>query len=624
MLAESPDELPLVRPEQIRPYASAVILEYTGPNPEKSIEVLIKRLQQLKTRSRFGRGFEIIASGLSMPPDFSLGQRNDDSDPNATLSLDVDGFICRVTAPPSWARADSLFIETSLDLVVALGRRRLIAVHCDSGLVESIQSWLDKSPKPPFSRIPPGVLNAALLTGEAKGLWLRGTHARRTTKADSKNISGRRLQDALSPLEDSSFSMGSARAELPAGEIYGALAGTIGTTPRKSLVWISRTTDFMQFAGLICDLLILIESTLAAGASVDSPYPWLATELRSLNGVRDAYEITTLSVEEIPRTPDWPEEAVEAASLLGRATFNVIGNSKDANFVADVGLDGSVGGRIRGVVKDENGVAQINFGWDAESNPTDEPSVRMVMDSLEYTDLITIYYGSGHAISSGSVWSAAIREAVFPGWEWQSFETFNLRQEKPNKTSSQEIHDAIAEGGDDSLFAWVVSSLGQDGWLTCDDGPGEIADFVKYDGDGTVSLIHVKAATSDNPNRPVNVTSYEVVTSQATKNLTYLNTELLIDRLSVPNISRPACWYNGQRINDRVEMLEFLSVRPAQAPLRVMVVQPQMSKARYDRSVASGSGSIDNMRLKLLETMLNAARGAVTGLGADLRVIASL
>src|SRR5262249_40688884 len=134
--------------------------------------------------------------------------------------VEVDGFVCEVTAPASWAMPDTHFLETSLDLVVALGRRRLVAIHCDSGLGEAIQTWLDKDPRPPFRRIPPGALNAALLTGEAKGLWLRGTHVRRTTKADSKNISGMRLQDALSPLEDSSYAMGSARAELPDGEIF--------------------------------------------------------------------------------------------------------------------------------------------------------------------------------------------------------------------------------------------------------------------------------------------------------------------------------------------------------------------------------------------------------------------
>ena len=136
-----------------------------------------------------------------------------------------------------------------------------------------MQTWTDKRPHPSYSRIPPGVLNAALLKGEAKGLWLRGTHARRTTKPDSKNLSGRRLQDALNPLDDSSFSMGSARAELPADPALGRLSGVVGTTPRKSLVWVSATDGFDQFVQVIRDLLKLIDATMDAGESVESPFP---------------------------------------------------------------------------------------------------------------------------------------------------------------------------------------------------------------------------------------------------------------------------------------------------------------------------------------------------------------
>jgi hypothetical protein len=578
---------------------------------------LVEKLRQLKTRPRAGRSVELKASGTSETVRISAQSPGTLED--ADSIVDVDGFVCQVTAPPSWAKSETQFLETSLDLVVALRRKRLVAVHCDSGLVDAIQRWLDKPPRPAFHRIPPGALNAALLTGEAKGLWLRGTHARRTTKADSKNISGRRLQDALSPLEDSSYAMGSARAELPAGEIFGALSGTVGTTPRKSLVWISRTTDFQDFLQIISDLLILLETTLAAGAFVDSPYPWLAIEMRNLVGVKGAYEIATLSQEEVPRTPDWPEDAIDAAAVLEHASFDVKGESSGPNFVADVGWDGSYRGKIRCAVEDEDGSVRLAFGFEGQA--TDSPSIRPVLDALKFTDLITIYYDSGHAISSGSVWSTNVRPSPFPNWEWPNFNDFNICQEKPAGTTPQEIHDNIGITGDDSLFSWVAKNYSSNGWLTCDDGTGEIADFIKYDGDGTVTLFHIKRANSGNPKRPMNVTAYEAVASQATKNLTYLNTSHLIERLATPAVSRPACWYDGSRIADRTELIEYLQMRPASAAMRVVIIQPQMTKWRYDRTRAMSEGSVDLMRLRLLETLLNGARGAVTGLGADLLVV---
>ncbi len=303
----------VVNPTQIRPYASAILLEHTGNDPESAVSGIVRQLKILKSRERHGRTVTIIASGLTLGE-----QLTELADPaQQEPGIEADGFISEVRQPPNWATVDSQLTQITLDLTVVLRRRLLIAVHADQGLMGAIQTWLDRPPRPSYRRVPPGVLNAALLKGEAKGLWLQGTHARRTTKPDSKNLSGRRLQDALNPLEDGSFSMGSARAELPANEDFGTLSGTVGTTPRKSLVWISTTDDFDHFVRLIRDLLKLVEATLGAGESVESPYPWLSTEVHDLAGVANAYEITTLDVDDLPRTPGWPDEALGSLGDVG-------------------------------------------------------------------------------------------------------------------------------------------------------------------------------------------------------------------------------------------------------------------------------------------------------------------
>ena len=205
----------------------------------------------------------------------------------------------------------------------------------------------------------------------------------------------------------------------------------------------------------------------------------------------------------------------------------------------------------------------------------------IVLDALQYTDLLTVYYSSGHAVNSGSVWSAEVRRSPFPNWQWSDFSQFDICAEKPPELAPQKIHDAIGQQGDRSLFAWVVKNYGSSGWLTCDDGPGEVADFVKYDGDGTLTLVHVKAAKSDSSKRRVNVTSYEVVTSQATKNLSFLNTRHLLERIANPAVSSPACWYNGGRAEGRGDLIEYLKLRPSHAPVKVVIIQPQLTEQVY-------------------------------------------
>jgi hypothetical protein len=68
----------------------------------------------------------------------------------------------------------------------------------------------------------------------------------------------------------------------------------------------------------------------------------------------------------------------------------------------------------------------------------------------------------------------------------------------PARQPGQSLRDAIAVADDDSLFAWVVKRFG-DGWLVCDDGPGEVADFLHIANDGTLTIIHVKAAGNHSP-----------------------------------------------------------------------------------------------------------------------------
>jgi len=602
---------------QIRPYASAVILEYQGASGDAFLERLAADLRRLKLRPRAGRSATIIASGLTGIQEIITDADSTGYDVSA---VEADGFVTEVNAPPSWALQDAGFMETGLDLTILLRRSRLVAIRCDTGLVDAIQTWLDKPPKPQFRRVPAPVLNAALLTGEAKGLWLRGTHARRTTKADTKNISGRRLQDALNPLEDSSFAMGSARALLPTGQVIGTASKTVGTTPRKSLVWVSRTDNFKEFVHIMLDLLALLDGALQTGASLESPYPWLATELRDLSEVHDAFEIVTLTPDEIPSTPDWSDDAVAASELLERVTFDVIGKKSDAEFTADVALDGSLRGRLRCTINDDQGVVSLNFGH--EGSATDPATLQMVVDALRFTDLPTVYYESGHAISAGHIWSTAVRAQPFPGWEWGNFENFDITTEKPSSNVPQQIHDMIGEAGDRSLFAWVLHRYANTGWLTCDDGANEIADFVRYEGDGTITLIHVKRSNSYLPKRPVNVTAYEQVASQATKNLAYLDTEILCEKLRRPLVSRPACWYNGSRVADRTELIEYMRIRRDDSPWRVVIVQPQMTKWKYDTTKATSIGGVEVMRLRLLETILNSAIGAIHGVGAQMAVIA--
>jgi hypothetical protein len=615
------EPVPAVPLASINPFISLTILEIALEDVQLGFRRLVEELKKRSLKSRQGRR-SFAALGI-----------DDSFYDSAELQWMVDGIydveaaIVRCDQRPQWMKVDSLYIDTEFKLVVAFRRNNLVAVYTDlPSLRESLQAWLNKSPRPPFRRITEGVMHAAFIRGDTKGLWLRGTHARRTTKADTKNLSGKRLEDALLPHEDSSFAMGSARVMLPSDLGLAALSGVVGTTPRKSQVWARATDDASDFFAQVNDALVLVEDVLSAGLSVDQPFPLLAQREEELTNVAGAFDYSLLDPDSIASSTNTSTEILDAAALLSRATIELEGSSTSSSFVLHVGLDGTIGGSLSGRIAEDHGAVSFHFGFKGE--PTNGPPVRQILDALAAhgDDLLTIYYESGHTVVEKSLWKRELRILPFPNWQFHDLTGVDIDREKPPVRGDQAIHDAIGQAGDSSLFGWVVKHFAA-GWLVCDDGSGEIADFIHISTDAaaTLSLIHVKGAKSTKLSRQVAVGPYEVVASQAAKNIRYLSPEYLRKRLADHTLKRPACWTNGRRVPSRDEFLEMLDCRHSADPICVVIIQPHVSElihadVRNDRERGLGH-SRNVLRMSLLEALLNTARSSIVGSGADLYVI---
>ncbi len=495
--------------DALRPYLSVVVLECHGPDPARAFERLSAFLGSAPRRHP-GRSVDLLAR---------VRWRAEDPADEPTLEIltaadinDLVGVVWRLEYAPSWAQDTIEFRDTEHTLVLALRHQHLVAVYADAATTRRLQGWLNKPPQPEWRRIPPQVLETALLQGEVKGLWLQGTHRRRTTKPDSKNISGTRLQDALDPAHDSSFAMRSARVDLESSPDRTAFAGKVGTTPANSSVWSSAPTiDFAHYVTAVIELLTLVRAAMHRGPTTAGPLPVLARQASDLSGITGAYAVAVLTPDDLLSFPNTDTELVSDAELLQHAIHAIDGDPHSAAFTLDVGIDGAIGGRLGVTPKHVNGRYILDIGL--RGNPTDPARVQPVRDALVHGDLLTIYYRSGHAYAHNTFYTAPITTARFANWDFRDFTGYRLDQEKPKAAGTQAIHDAIGVHGDESLFAWVVRQY-RDGWLICDDGSGEVADFVHIANDGTLTLIHVKAAHSASPRREIAVVPYEVVVVQ--------------------------------------------------------------------------------------------------------------
>lgn len=591
----------------IHPYVSITILQCTGDDLTSAF-AKVREFLLLPGRARTGRETEVVATGSGD------GYRSEEVD-------ELAGSIRQQRGYPAWADANAGLQDVVHKLTITLRRRRLIAVHCDDTSHDRLQRWLDKAPKPPLARIPPRVLESALHRGDARSLWLRGVHRPRTTKPDIKSTGGLRLQDTANPFDDASYTVGAARSELPEAPDRVVLNGIIGSTPNESSTWFKAAPDFPSFVTAVTEMLTLIENELTNTSSEDA-FPHFARAVTDLSDVRGAYEIRVLPPDHLH--PNASEDLRNAAELLQGAEIDVIGQPNSARFFIDVGLDGCIGGQLAAKPVDDEPLFRLDVGY--HGTPSNPGPVQQVLDALQYgNDLVSVYYASGHTLINGRMWQERPRDFAFPNWSFEDFAGYKIDSEKPAFKDALRIHDNIAKHGDQSLFAWVVNKY-NDGWLICDDGSGEVADFLHVSPEGHLSIIHVKGAKSAALGRRVAVSAFEEVVSQATKNLVFTDRDLMLARLANPRVAQPACWSLGQRSSSRTEFLEALELRDATNTTEVVIVQPHVSKATHARLRGKGGNpsSEDFLRLRLLEELLNSARSTITEVGADLTVIGSL
>jgi hypothetical protein len=314
-----------------------------------------------------------------------------------------------------------------------------------------------------------------------------------------------------------------------------------------------------------------------------------------------------------------------AASTLQRATFHVIGSLASPDFKLDVGLDGCMGGRLHAVVRMKGKRVVFKFGPDG--SPTNPGPVREIQDALNHGELFAVYYDSGHVVGPHGIGQRNVNPVPFPNWRFLDFSGFDISSEKPSKIPA-EIHSLAGTIHDISLFGWAARHYAS-GWLVCDDGPGEVADFVHISEDGTLSMVHIKGADRASPHRSVAVSPFEVVVGQAVKNSRLLTEpDLLCETLAIPHDPERAAWTDHRRVPDRSEFLTMLGGLMPDDKKQVIIIQPHVSEQMYQRirgsdTTQSGGPAKELFRLRTLETLLHSARATVVALGADLHVIGS-
>lgn len=580
----------------LKPYLSATLLRGSGATGRALFDGISKQADTL-----------IEYRDRKLPERFR---------PVDLCGMQVQAYVYEHRRLASWATRE--FFDVTYELVVIGVKNNLIALCCsEPAMRDRLSGKLNKC-----EALPRVLLERAFVGAQATAMWLSGVHTPTASKANAKAMTGPALELALDPLGDQSFYYSAVKSRGAYPDV------AVGTAPASSRIWINRPANWQAFGQALEAVLDHVGTFAAATASVTPEQPWLKMLAQSRGDIKAATNpyAVALMAPELLSDAEIPSEVRERAitwAYDGR--FEVIGHVGESP-------------RCRVSLKDrEIGTVELIFdmvGEKARATPvwSDMPDGfeaerEACGELLSRADCLRVYYADGTTLAEGRLFEQAYRDQRF-NWQFADFTGYNIEDEKPKQWGKKSLADVIAAkkkdgSSDDSLFAYVKEKLFNDaGWLASDDGSMEFADFVHIDPHThKVTLVHAKGSNKDDPDRGVSVSNYEVVVSQAVKNIRHLDRSNLATVLKAGKHKKiaGAVWFDGQKQKDRTKLIAFVETLSSSHEKHVIILQPQLTEKENNACVGdTPSATRDRVRrMKQLDTLMLSARLSCGAVGAE-------
>ncbi len=612
----------------LKPYKS-LILAQVGENhvPELVVEPMILDFKSLLNIDE-NPDLHIVTEGLMTPFEVTPTGSSEKG------HMHVKFLHYTEKRAPGWYGGEGAVQDTLNHLIVACQLNQQVAIYTsDSRMRTTVTREIRLGTRDglgALNLLAAELLNAAFVRGPTRTVWLSGIHAPVSVKANSKVLSGLDLRDALDPLGDQSYCFTAARSSVPTLEL------PVGVSPRGARVWMGATSCWNDFVKTVADLLHYVGATTEPDTK---PLPVLAIPASQAPALADAYEINFLPPELLDDDPSLEPEKKEKMERWAYRTHLKILENHDDSLKAKVTMDDVSLGTLT-LEFDTSDVANVKIRATVMRDPACPDKYAACVEELKEVSQksrwIKVWYESGHTLTNGAIFEVRYRDQSFEKFCWGDFKDYEIKTEKFWEGSFPDNpFDLI--GTQKSLFCWVLNNWpppgdpysATAGWLACDDGAMEIADFIHLDVGGekpALTQIHVKASESDSATRSFSVPRFEKVTSQAVKNLRFLD-RLDMDvglRKGLETKIGKLVWHDGS-VSNREEMLEAIGKIGASYRRVVVILQPQIRKSKLDevrKAISEGKSPKDADRLRQLDTLLLGAQASCRSFNAELWVLA--
>ena len=523
---------------------------------------------------------------------------------------------------PSWAKGIDLKDLENHVFVSFSVRDHLAFYFSEKGKKDIIREYFGKKRLSNVFPIPISKLNGNFINeDEIKMLWLSGIHGRDNFKADSKVLGGKSVADTLDPLIDQSYMMSAVRTELWGTDSK----SSVGINPFKSSIWRGPCKDWATFENRVLDILDRLSIN---SVESDSPIGILSYPISQPDDLKHPYDFSLVDYDFLPE-----EDGQHRKDLLNKLQYDFHVELEDSFIESDISLSIFYSGRKVGYICVEVKVNdyKVDFHINREISIV-KSHFEQYRRVFNYPELVKCWFESGHAVVNGMVFRTGYQDVEYNKFLWADFEQYDITKEKPGTSAQKPSLKDI--GKEKSLFCWVQNCWNGNwltgsefnttekpkGWLYCDDGAGEKADFIHYVKHGTlhlISLIHVKASKSSEPTRRMSVGAHDVVLNQAVKNLRYTARKNLVEDLKARHdkATHKGCWKNGKAAKPEDFFDVLLELKDNKhVKTRVIVVQPHTQESVYKKN----SGS----KIKTqLDVLLVSAENAIRSSGADFHII---
>jgi hypothetical protein len=335
----------------------------------------------------------------------------------------------------------------------------------------------------------------------------------------------------------------------------------------------------------------------------------------SLTGIGAPYEVV-LSVQPPQLQDDEDDDELPSTPLI---SFEIDPNQAPDSFSVYGLVDGARVGSYNVSLSQTEGHWNPKIAIVAESDLIGGALLRACIDH----EGIEIHFETEHLYSYGTLAHRAGRPIPFRGYEWRSFTGFNTTQEKPSNKAS-EMRRLVGTTTDNSLFGWVVADYPK-GWLVCDDGANETADFVNLT-DDTLALIAVKAAKKGGTS--TSTEALQLVQAQAAKNISFMEDLLLLHATLAKRQTGLVVFKDGQRQADAHGFLAALrDLKPASIHRRAIIVQPQLCQSEVQKAhnaMDRNSRNNNVLGMMRIDEMLRALDSRCAQLGFQMTVIGAV